>query len=112
MNQQLEFNGFEPTRPLRATIRDRIAHLEKRTRGFRGDSQFLRLAAEEIPVHRLFRISITLELPRKTLAAKEEDHDIEVVIRAAFGDIERQLEAYKSALRGESGGSACGAGSN
>jgi RNA polymerase sigma-70 factor (ECF subfamily) len=56
---------------------------------------------EQVPVHKLFRVSINLDVPQKTLAAKEESHDVEATIRAAFEEIERQLDEYKAALRGE-----------
>jgi RNA polymerase sigma-70 factor (ECF subfamily) len=56
---------------------------------------------EQVSAHKLFGVSITLDVPQKTLAAKEESHDVEATIRAAFEGIERQLDEYKAALRGE-----------
>ena len=62
---------------------------------------------EENPVRKLYNVSLTLELPgkspatKKTLATKEERHDLGETLRDAFAEIARQLEAYKSTLRGE-----------
>lgn len=39
---------------------------------------------EEVPVHKLYRVSITLEVPQKALAAKEDSHDANAAIRAAL----------------------------
>jgi RNA polymerase sigma factor (sigma-70 family) len=101
MKHQLEFKGFEPTDEIRRLIEGRIAHFHQIARGLRGDSLFLRCAVEGVSAHKLFRVSVTLEVPQKALAAKEEAHDPETAIRSAFQEIERQLEAYKSAIRGE-----------
>jgi ribosome-associated translation inhibitor RaiA len=56
---------------------------------------------EENSVRKLYRVSITLELPKKTLATNEERHELVAAIRDAFAEIERQLEAHKATLRGE-----------
>src|SRR5260370_20538244 len=56
---------------------------------------------EEVPVHKIYRIHITLDVPQKTLVAKQETHDLEGGIRTAFAEIERQIEAHKASLRGE-----------
>jgi RNA polymerase sigma factor (sigma-70 family) len=42
-----------------------------------------------------------LELPGKSLAAKEERHKVEAGIRDAFVEIERQLRSFKTTLRRE-----------
>lgn len=101
MKHQLEFKAFEPTDEIRRLIESRIAHLHRIARGLRGDSLFLRCAVEGVSAHNLLRVSITFEVPQKTLAAKEEAHDPEAAIRGAFQEIEKQLEAYKSSIRGE-----------
>jgi len=101
MKHQVEFKGFTPANAIRSVIESRIAHLEHISRGLRGDPLFLRVVVEQVSVHKLLRVSITLEVPQKTLAAKEEAHDPEAAIRAAFQEIEKQLEAYKSSIRGE-----------
>jgi ribosomal subunit interface protein len=101
MKHELEFKGFEPTHGIRSLIESRIAHLDRKAKGLPQDPLFLRCAVEEVPIHKLFRVCVTLEVPQKTLAAKEETHDVEAAIRSAFEEIEKQLEEYKSRLRGE-----------
>src|SRR5260370_28916044 len=101
MKHELEFKGFEPTPGIRSLIDRRIEHLDFMSQRLPVDPLFLRCAVEEVPVRSLTRVSVTLEVPRNTLAAKEEAHDAEMAIRSAFEEIEKQLEAYKSRLRVE-----------
>jgi ribosome-associated translation inhibitor RaiA len=90
-----------PQKELQKLITDLITKIEKKTKAFSPDVVFLRLMIEENSVRALYHVSITLELSEKTLAAKEERHDLNETIRDAFADIERQLEAHKATLRGE-----------
>ncbi len=101
MKYQVEFKGFSPGSAIRGLIESRIEHLDRVTRGLRGDTLFLRGVVEQVPAHKRYRVSITFEVPQKTLAAKEDAHDPEAAIRGAFQEIEKQLEAYKSSIRGE-----------
>jgi ribosome-associated translation inhibitor RaiA len=101
MKHQLEFKGFEPSDEIRRLIESRIAHLHRIASGLREDSLSLRCTVEGVSAHKLIRVSITLEVPQKTLAAKGEAHDPEAAIGGAFQEIEKQLEAYKSSIRGE-----------
>ena len=100
MKYNIEFKGFAPQREIQKLIRELITRMEKKTKGFSPDV-FLRLFAEVNSVRTLYQASITLELPEKTLATKEERHDLHETIRHAFAEIERQLEAHKATLRGE-----------
>jgi hypothetical protein len=65
------------------------------------------LLIEENPVRKLYHVSLILEIPgkspatKKIFATKEERHELDATLRDAFDEIERQLEAYKSTLRGE-----------
>ncbi len=100
MQRAVEFKGFQPAEKIRSLIERLIARLARKNKRL-PEPVFLRLAMEEIPPHRLYTVSITLDLPGKTLAAKEQMHDPEAAIRAAFEEIERQVEAYKATSRGE-----------
>jgi len=101
MKYNIEFKGFAPQREIQKPIRELITRMEKKTKGFSPDVVFLRLFAEVNSVRTLYQASITLELPEKTLATKEERDDLHETIRHAFAEIERQLEAHKATLRGE-----------
>src|SRR5688572_2721376 len=101
MNFNIEFKGLAPQIELQNVLKHLIAKLEKKTKRFSPDEVFLRLLVEQNAARTLFRVSITLEVPQKTLAAQEERHDLEDTVRDAFAEIERQLEAHKATLRGE-----------
>ncbi len=97
MKHQLELKGLEPT----PRVQSLIDSLDRKARWLPGDSLFLRCAVEDEPVNKLVRVTVTLTAPQKTLVAKAEASDVEAAIRSAFQKIEKQLEAYKSSLRGE-----------
>jgi ribosome-associated translation inhibitor RaiA len=101
MNCNIEFKGFAPQKEVQKLIKELITKVEKRTKSFSPDIPYLRLMVEENPVRALYHVSITLTLPEKTLATKEERHDLHETLRDAFAEIERQLEAHKATLRGE-----------
>ena len=99
MQCNIEFKDFEPDRRVATLIDRRAAKLEKTNRTFSPDAVYLRLIVEHNSGRSLYAISITLEVPRRTVAAKEEQHDLQAGITAAFAEIERQLEKYKENLR-------------
>jgi ribosomal subunit interface protein len=101
MKNTLEFKNFEPTNKIRTLIDSRIARLDRETQGLAPDPLFLRCVVEQVPVHTLFRVSVNLVVPQRTLHASEETHDVDSAIRGAFEEIEKQLEDYKSHLRRE-----------
>src|SRR5438105_14628895 len=107
MKHNIEFKGFdrndaaEPKEAIRKLIEDQIARLEKRTKSFSPDVTFLRILVEDISAHKLYHVSVTLDVPGKTLAAKKETHAAEAGVREAFAEIQRQLEDRKATLRGE-----------
>src|SRR5579862_6444831 len=101
MEHNIEYKDFEPDEKIKELIDQLTSKLEKNTKLFSPELPYLRLFIELIPVHKLYRISITLELPGKTLAAKHEEHDLKAGLRSAFEEIDRQLKKYKDSLRGE-----------
>jgi ribosome-associated translation inhibitor RaiA len=101
MNCNIEFKGIAPQKDIQKLIQELITRLEKRTKGFSPDVLYLRLMVEENPARALYHVSITLTLPEKTLATKEERHDLHETLRDAFAEIERQVEAHKATLRAE-----------
>ena len=101
MNFNIEFKGFAPEKDVQKLITQLIGKLEKKAKSFSPDVVYLRLLIEENSERALYRVSITLTLPEKTLATKEERHDLHETLRDAFAEIERQIEAHKATLRGE-----------
>jgi ribosome-associated translation inhibitor RaiA len=107
MNHNVEFKHFEPDQKIRKLIAELIKKLERRAKRFPPDEVFLRLLIEENSIRKLYHVSLTVKIPgkspatKKTLATKEERHDLIETLRDAFDEIERQFEAYKSTLPGE-----------
>jgi ribosome-associated translation inhibitor RaiA len=105
MKHKIEFKGFQQNlsreTELRKLIEDRASALEKRLKRFDPDEFFLRAVVDENPAHTLYHISIVLDVPEKAIAAKDEGRDPESPLRAAFTEIERQLDQYKASQRGE-----------
>jgi ribosomal subunit interface protein len=101
MKHNIEYKNFEATDGLRSLIDRLIAKLEKRAKNFSPDVVFLRTMIEENQTRSLHHVSLTLDVPGKTLATKEERYDLEATLKDAFAEIERQLKEYKSRLRRE-----------
>jgi ribosomal subunit interface protein len=103
MRHNIEFKHFEPKERVRDLIEELISHLERHVQDFPEETVFLRVLVEENAVRTLYHVSITLDLPGRILAAKEERHDADEAIRDAFAEIERQAEKHKAS----SGSSPC-----
>ncbi|HWP23728.1 MAG TPA: sigma-70 family RNA polymerase sigma factor [Candidatus Binatia bacterium] len=101
MKRHIELKDFSLQKSDQKLLDDGIARIEKKVANFSPDLVALRLLLEKNPTRSLYRASMTLELPGRTLAAKEERHEIHECLRQAFAHLERQLDAYKAALRRE-----------
>jgi ribosomal subunit interface protein len=101
MERNFEFKGFEADEQITKLIDRLFSKLEKIVSTFSPEVVYLRLFVEHNSVRTLYEVSITLDLPGKILAAKEEQHDLKASIRAAFEEIGRQLKKYKASLRRE-----------
>ena len=101
MNHNVEYRNFDPTERINSLIESLITKLEKRARNFAPDAVFLRISIEENQARTLYHASITLDVPGKTLATKDERHELEAGIKGAFAQIEGQLQEHKARLRGE-----------
>jgi ribosomal subunit interface protein len=101
MKNNLEFKSFEAGATVRNLINRLTSKLEKNTKHFSPDPVHLRLMVEHNAARTLYNISLTLDLPGTTLAAKQEQHDVNAGIRAAFEEIERQVKKHKASLRQE-----------
>ncbi|RMG54280.1 MAG: sigma-70 family RNA polymerase sigma factor [Acidobacteria bacterium] len=101
MRHDITFKNFETHDRLNTLIERLIAGLERQTSSFRQEAVFLHGIVEKNPTRELYRISLVLNLPGRTLVAQDERHDAEAVIREAFIELERQLKKYKELLRNE-----------
>ncbi|HXF74514.1 MAG TPA: sigma-70 family RNA polymerase sigma factor [Methylomirabilota bacterium] len=101
MKRHIELKDFSLQKSDQKLTDDWTARIEKKVANFSPDLVDLRLLLEKNPTRSLYRASITLELPGKSLATKEERHELHECLREAFAKMERQLDAYKAALRRE-----------
>jgi RNA polymerase sigma factor (sigma-70 family) len=101
MERNLEYKNLEPDEKIRKLVDQLTSKLENNARTIAPDLSYLRLFVELIPAHKLYRISITVDLAGKTLVAKHEQRDLKAALRSGFDEIERQLKKYKEGLRRE-----------
>jgi len=100
VNVNVEFKNIASDTKLRTLIDQLTKKVAKKLPGA-GDEVFLRVLVEENAARKLYRVSVVLEVPKKTLATQEERHDLGEAIRDAFAEVERQVEAYKATVRGD-----------
>ena len=98
MRHNLEFKNFSPGHRLRELVEEMIARLDRHAPHSPADTIFLRFFINENASRRLYRVSLTCDVPGRMLAAQEERHDAEEAVREAFTEIERQLEKHKETL--------------
>jgi RNA polymerase sigma factor (sigma-70 family) len=78
-----------------------LAGLQKHVQDFPPDVVWCHGVIEQHPQRELYRVSLTLRLPKRWLSAKEEGHLLEETLREAWTELERQLEKHKAFLRHE-----------
>lgn len=106
MTYNVEFKNFEDAesakqeQEIRRLIEREVNRINKRAKSLAPDPIFVRVLVEKNPAHKLYSVSMTLDVPEKTLATKEEGRDIEAVIKGAFAEIERQFDEYRYFRRG------------
>jgi len=100
MKHNIEFKGFASDEKIRRLIEELVTRIDKTTTRLPKDAVFLRVVVEK-SAHHVYHVSLTLDVPKQTLAAKVETRDCEAGIRSAFTEIERQIEAYKATMRHE-----------
>jgi len=101
MRHNEEFKSFEPDDRIQRLIQSRIRKIETRLQTFPPDSTYLKVFVEENAARKLYLATLTMDLPRKTISAREEAHDPAVSIKAAFDELETQVQKHKEAMRHE-----------
>jgi ribosome-associated translation inhibitor RaiA len=107
MLRSIEFKHVTAKEELRELSDELTAKVEKKVKSFPQKTVYLRVVIEEVVAKGLWTVSATLDFPGmldfpgKIIAAKEEARDAHAAIRAAFAELERQIDAYKASLRGE-----------
>jgi RNA polymerase sigma factor (sigma-70 family) len=101
MKHKVEFKNLEAVGRLRQLMERFTARLERQFPHVAPDALFLRGVVEKHPVRALYRVSLVLNLPRRTLVAQEERTEAERALREAFAEIGRQAARHKAFLRRE-----------
>lgn len=101
MKHKVEFKNFSPGRHVCELVEELIACLERHAPNFPEAGVFLRLFVDESVTRRLYHVTLTCEVPGRTLVAREERHDLEEAIRAAFVEVpavfrNAVIEKYKN----------------
>jgi ribosome-associated translation inhibitor RaiA len=94
MLRNLEFKNFSPGPRMRELAEGLIDRLERLAPNFATDTISLRMFMDENASRRLYHVTLQCYPPGRRLAAKEERHDPEEAIRAAFAEMERQFEKH------------------
>ena len=101
MKRLIEIKHVSAKEHVRELIDGLINGLEEKLSRFRGEAMSVHAVFEENGAHRLYRFALTCHMPGRTVAAHEEAHEPGTVIRAAFAEVERQLDKYKAVSRQE-----------
>ncbi|HYI96808.1 MAG TPA: sigma-70 family RNA polymerase sigma factor [Bryobacteraceae bacterium] len=107
MKTSVELKGFENksgaerTDELRRLIAKQIARLERKAKSLDPAIVSSRIVVERIAAHHLYKISATLDVPGKLLAAGHEARDPTTAVRKSVSELERQFEEHKAKVRGE-----------
>lgn len=101
MKHQVTFENCQDHALIRRTFEKCLARLDNQVKRLPQDALFLHGTIERHHSKPRYRASLVLNVPGRTLVAKEEGADGEVVIREAFLELERQLKKYKEFVRAE-----------
>ena len=101
MTHHLEFKDWEPGARVRELVDRSIARIDRLVTSVAWEPVFLRVIVERNATRTLYRASLTLDVPGRTLAAQEERHDVQDAIHEVFAEIERQIRKHRDAQRGD-----------
>lgn len=101
MRHTLIGKNLEVTPELREFFASKIAKLDRLIPTFSDHLVSLQAAVEKNLKRGDYSTSLSLHFPQQTLHAEEQSRDLKGAIRAAFDEIIRQVDRFKSKLRGE-----------
>ncbi len=100
MRYLIEIKDVSQKEDLGTLVGQLSAKLEKKLKSIPAGTLFLRVLKEKV-TRDMWRASVKLDVPGRVLTAREENRDAHTATRAAFAELDRQVDAYKSAVRGE-----------
>jgi putative sigma-54 modulation protein len=101
MRHTLIGKNIEVTAELREFFALKAEKLERLIPTFADDLVTLHATVERNAKRGDYATSLNLHLPQHTLHAEEQSRDLKGAIRAAFDELIRQVDRFKSKLRGE-----------
>lgn len=85
---------------LRELCEEHARHIERRhLASFRADLVRIEGRIEKSPSHHLYRVGLRLKLPSRVLATAAEEHNVVLVLREAFDELDRLAEKHVARLR-------------
>jgi ribosomal subunit interface protein len=101
MRHTLIGKNLEVTPELREYFASKIDKLDRLIPTFADDLVSLQATLEKNVKRGDYSTSLSLHFPQHTLHAEEQSRDLKGSIRAAFDELIRQVDRFKSKLRGE-----------
>ncbi len=101
MKIQVTFENCKDDSAIRHIFEKSMARLDKHMKPVPDESCFLHGKIERHDTKLRFQATLALNVPGRTLVAKEEGVDGESVVREAFLELERQIKKYKEFRRAE-----------
>jgi RNA polymerase sigma factor (sigma-70 family) len=107
MKTNVEFKGFENktgaerTDEIRKLIDKHISRFEKKAKSLDPEALSSRIIVEKVPAHKLYKVAATLDVPGRSIAAKQEEYDATAAVRQVLAELERQFDEHKARARGE-----------
>jgi putative sigma-54 modulation protein len=101
MRHTLIGKNLEVTPELREYFESKLAKLNRLIPTFSDQLVSLQATIEKNLKRNDYATSLSLHLPQHTLHAAAQSHDLKGAIRTAFDEIIRQVDRFKSKLRGE-----------
>ena len=101
MQRIIELKHIGPKALVRALLEELIDRLEDKLQRAASEATSVHVVFDVNGSHKLYRTALTCHVPGRTIAAHEEARNAGTSIRAAFSEIERQLEKQKAIVRHE-----------
>lgn len=99
MKYSVTWEGFEPNMKEKAMVVEKMRKLDQLLKDVKKDLKMVMVRIKKRSRWG-YEVKLELELPGKTLFAKEEGEDLVKNLIAARGQLERQIKEYFGKLRG------------
>lgn len=101
MRHTLIGKNLEVTPELRAYFESKVEKLDRLIPTFSDELVSLQATVEKNLKRSDYSTSLSLHFPQHTLHCEEQSRDLKGAIRTAFDELTRQVDRFKSKLRGE-----------